>query len=72
MIEETYGDETLVFLSQHYADWVRGWGTYFVAQKRDVSLSERIRQMQVFADDPHFGVREWAWLSIRSYVVNVS
>ncbi|WP_298775709.1 DNA alkylation repair protein [uncultured Shewanella sp.] len=69
LIEENYGDEKLAFMSQHNADLVRGWGAYCVAQKRDVALSDRILQMQVFADDPHFGVREWAWLSLRLHVV---
>jgi 3-methyladenine DNA glycosylase AlkC len=50
------------------SDTVRGWGAMAVGQASDVPLEERLRLMAPFADDEHFAVREWAWLSMRPHI----
>jgi 3-methyladenine DNA glycosylase AlkC len=39
-----------------------------IAACPDLSLGERLAHLSPFADDPHFAVREWAWLSFRPTV----
>lgn len=55
-------------LTAHPSDTVRGWAAFAVSALPDIDLAERLAQMRVFADDVHFGVREWAWLAVRAHV----
>jgi 3-methyladenine DNA glycosylase AlkC len=52
------------------SDTARGWAAMAVGQATDLRLSRRFRMIRPFADDGHFAVREWAWLSVRPDVVN--
>ena len=68
-VTEHSGSSDLSFLSTHPSDLARGWGAYVLAATPDISLEDRIERMRPFADDLHFGVREWSWLALRPYVV---
>lgn len=59
------GMEHLPWLASHRSDLVRGWGAYLIVLDTGRPLSASIEAMLPFADDPHFGVREWAWLALR-------
>jgi 3-methyladenine DNA glycosylase AlkC len=50
------------------SDTARGWAAMAVGQAPGLSFAERIALMRPFADDPHFAVREWAWLAARGAV----
>lgn len=52
-------------LATHKADLVRCWATYTIAEDQELSIQEQLLKMQPFAADPHFGVREIAWLALR-------
>jgi 3-methyladenine DNA glycosylase AlkC len=52
-------------LAVHPADTVRGWVAYGYAALPDPTFADRLRRIRPLADDPHFGVREWAWLALR-------
>lgn len=54
-------------LAGHPSDTVRGWACFALAVP-DVPLSDRLAQVRAFADDGHFGVREWAWLALRPHL----
>lgn len=69
VIIQQSGDTKLGFLGSHRSDLVRGWGAYVLAALPNISLRDRIEHMRPFADDPHFGVREWAWLALRPHIV---
>ena len=60
-----YGPGVIPRLTDHPSDTVRGWACFAAgrtAPADHVAWREAIRP---FADDGHFGVREWAWLAIR-------
>lgn len=51
------------------SDTVRGWGAMAIGAANGLSLAERLTALRPFADDLHFAVREWAWLSLRPHVI---
>jgi hypothetical protein len=52
----------------HKSDTVRGLAAYSMAQSRDLQFERKMREILKFADDSHFGVREWAWLAMREQI----
>lgn len=62
---ERLGPPAVGSLGRHPSDTVRGWACFMVGAQT-MSLSDRLTAIRPFADDPHFGVREWAWLAVRS------
>jgi 3-methyladenine DNA glycosylase AlkC len=65
LLLEHFGAAGVEELAAHPSDTVRGWAAYLLAAIPDRSLVERLNSIQPFADDHHFGVREWAWLAVR-------
>jgi 3-methyladenine DNA glycosylase AlkC len=59
-------DKTLFkILATHTSDTVRCWACYCISKNERLSLKQTLTQIQAFAADEHFGVREIAWLSVR-------
>jgi 3-methyladenine DNA glycosylase AlkC len=54
----------------HPADMVRNWACYAIALNPGLSFSEKLQTMLLLADDPHFGVREVAWMALRPYLAS--
>lgn len=65
ILETQMGKEELESLKKHRSDTVRGWSAFIIGRDRDLSLSQKLQAVQPLANDPHFGVREWAWLALR-------
>jgi 3-methyladenine DNA glycosylase AlkC len=60
-------------LVHHRSDTMRGFATYALAAQPSLPLEQRLQQIRPFANDAHFGVREWAWLALRPHLAaNVS
>ena len=53
------------FMLNHASDTVRGWAAYLLGLDSSTSLEDKLLRIWPLADDPHFGVREWAWLALR-------
>jgi 3-methyladenine DNA glycosylase AlkC len=52
----------------HRSDMVRSWACYALAAEPKGTLAQRLARVRPLADDPHFGVRECAWLALRPMV----
>lgn len=56
-------------ISAHTSDTVRCWMTYTIGGNTQLSLSEKLDQIQPFAADTHFGVREISWITVRKSII---
>lgn len=73
VVLDAVGRQGLVALAGHRADTVRGWICYALAHDHALSdpaepLENLLDAVRAFADDAHFGVREWAWLAVRPHI----
>ena len=69
LLFEAFGERAWAVSLGHESDSVRGWGAMAVGACPSLSLATRLTLIEPFADDPHFAVREWAWLAMRPAVI---
>lgn len=55
-------------LLAHRSDIVRSWACFAVTYSDELTLARRIEVLEPLAADPHFGVRETAWMALRPAV----
>jgi 3-methyladenine DNA glycosylase AlkC len=55
-------------ISRHSSDAVRCWATYTMGKNPNLSVKEMLGQIENFAGDKHFGVREIAWMAVRPVI----
>lgn len=61
--------EILEFIKLHPSDLVRCWATYTIGKNNILPIEDILIQMQPFAADQHFGVREICWLATRAALI---
>jgi 3-methyladenine DNA glycosylase AlkC len=54
-------------LATHPSDVARSWATQWIAFAA-LPLADRLAAVRRFAADPHFGVREMAWMAVRDAI----
>jgi hypothetical protein len=59
--------ELFDYFKKHSSDTIRGLACYLIAHTSK-NLSEKIALIYELANDSHYGVREWAWLALRTDV----
>ena len=57
--------EILTIISTHKSDLIRCWATYTIGKNQNLDISQKLKQIQAFSADKHFGVREISWLAVR-------
>lgn len=57
------GAEVIARMAVHPSDTARGWAAFARVSGQD--LDTTLTAARPFADDPHFGVREWVWMAAR-------
>lgn len=67
MLFDAYGHAAWSATTGAEPDTVRAWRAFAVAAT-DLPLPDKLNAIRSFADDEHFAVREWAWLSLRDNV----
>jgi len=65
LIWQTLGEAAFAPLQNHRSDTARGWACFMLGAQPAMALDVLLQRIRPFADDAHFGVREWAWLAIR-------
>lgn len=68
LIAGRFGPAGLQRLAQHSSDTARGWACFIIGKAEHLDLSARLAAIRPYADDPHFGVREWSWMAVRPYL----
>ncbi|REC48087.1 DNA alkylation repair protein [Chryseobacterium pennipullorum] len=65
-LASAHNDEPfLSVLATHPSDLVRCWAAYTVGKNQALPLKEKLKRIQRFAADSHFGVREISWMTVR-------
>lgn len=62
-------EDFLEILSKHTSDLVRCWATYTIGKNTELTIDRALEQIQPFAADKHFGVREISWMTVRQKIV---
>lgn len=54
--------------STHQSDVVRCWAAYTIGKDASLNIKQKLQNIQPFAADKHFGVREISWLVVRQNI----
>jgi len=60
-------DDVAHALATHPSDVARSWAAQWIAFAR-LPLADKLASVSRFAADPHFGVREMAWMAVRDEI----
>jgi 3-methyladenine DNA glycosylase AlkC len=63
-----HGRRGVASMARHPSDMVRSMACFMLTADEGLTLPQRLERVRVLADDPHSGVREWAWIGVREAV----
>jgi 3-methyladenine DNA glycosylase AlkC len=63
------GDDSWRPLSSHVSDIVREWSAIVIGVQSNLTFPRKLAWIKPLADDEHAGLREIAWLALRSEVI---
>ncbi len=69
LLLETHGEKAIGRFGGHGSDTVRQWAALAVGLVPELPLTRRLELIRPFADDAHPGVREMAWMGLRTCVI---
>lgn len=64
-IREKKDDKLFEKLKTHQSDSARCWAAYIIGANSQLSIIQKLNEIQHFAADLHFGVREISWMAVR-------
>lgn len=67
VVWDLHGEKLFDMAQNWESDTARGWAA-FAVPRAPGGLEHQLQLALVFAEDPHFAVREWAWLGARPVV----
>ena len=70
VIARHQGPSAYQTLSRHPSDTARGWACFMIGATEGTALADRLAAIRLFANDPHFGVREWCWMAVRPHLAS--
>lgn len=68
LILDQVGEAAFSHLTNHPSDTVRGWACFMIGAIDRTAIADRLNAIRPFADDHHFGVREWSWMAVRPHI----
>ena len=68
LIIDQMGEAAFSRLIKHQSDTVRGWACFMIGAIDRTAIADRLNAIRPFADDHHFGVREWSWMAVRPHI----
>lgn len=69
LVYEAEGEAAFDRLAGHASDTARGWACYVLGMLPGLTIAARLARVRPLAADANPGVREWAWIGLRSHVV---
>lgn len=57
-------------LARHPSDIVRSWAAFAAVAGENGQFADHLQAIRPFAADPHFGVRETAWMALRPHIAS--
>ncbi len=63
------GTDALARFAAARSDTLRGWAACMAMRQPADGFARRLEAIRPFADDAHFGVREWAWMALRPWIL---
>lgn len=69
-LHRVHGAAAVKTFAAHPSDMARSMACFALTANGSMTLPKRLDAVRPLADDPHSGVREWAWIGVREAVAS--